>query len=206
MSRPPQDPDEAGEQRDTPPPRDEDPADRPEGHLTSRLRLRGDDDTLREHVREASAAAFRAVEESAPPGVRTRLRALRERIRSRRSLDTAWRMMVFTLGITFVVAGLVMFVIPGPGFATVILGLVILGSEFTWATRALNPVKDAARRAQEAALDPRRRRRNLILGAIGGVVLAGVLVWYLVTYGATVQPVMSWLQGLLAWLGGLWPW
>ncbi len=206
MSRPPNDPDEVGERPDTPPEPDEEPADPAQRHLSSRLRLRGDDDTLREHLREASAAAFRAVEESAPPGVRTRLRALRERIRKRRSLDTAWRMMVFTLGITFVVAGLIMFVIPGPGFATVILGLVILGSEFTWATRALNPVKDAARRAQEAALDPRRRRRNLILGAMAGVALAAVLVWYLARYGATVQPIMSWLQGVLAWLRGLWPW
>lgn len=173
------------------------------GDLAGRMRRSSDDETIREQLREASAAAFRRVGDSAPPGVRARLRAFRERIRSRRALDTVWRVMVFTIGITFVVAGLIMFVIPGPGFATVILGLVILGSEFTWATRALNPMKDAARRAQEAALDPRRRRRNLIVGAIAGVLVAIVALWYLTEYGPTIGPIMSWVDGVLDWVRGL---
>ena len=93
--------------------------------------------------------------------------------------------------------------IPGPGWATVILGLVVLASEFTWASRVLDPVKEAAHRASEAALDPRRRRRNLILGAIAGVLLGIGLLWYLTTYGMTIQPVFDLLNAILEWLRGL---
>ena len=110
---------------------------------------------------------------------------------------------MFALGVTLVVAGVIMFVIPGPGWATVILGLVVLASEFGWANRALTPVKDVARRASEAALDPRRRRRNLTLAAIGGVLLGIALVWYLVRYGLTLGPILALVDSIVAWFTGL---
>ncbi|MGB8020924.1 MAG: PGPGW domain-containing protein [Candidatus Nanopelagicales bacterium] len=166
---------------------------------TARASSAIEEETLRQHLREASGAAFRKVEQSAPPGVSARLRAFRERIRSRRSLDTAWRTGVFALGATLLVAGAVMMLIPGPGWATLILGLVVLGSEFTWATRALNPVKDAARKASAVALDPRRRRCNLIIGATLGVLAGLVLWWYLRTYGVTIDPIMAWINELTPW-------
>jgi len=127
------------------------------------------------------------------------MRALRERARSRRSLDTAWRMMVLALGVTLLAAGALMFVLPGPGFATVILGLVVLGSEFTWATRVLDPVREAARRASEAALDPRRRRRNLTLGAVAGVLVGIAAWWYLARYGLTFSPILNGVEDLVSW-------
>lgn len=164
---------------------------------TSRAARDLEEETLRRHLREASGAAFRRVEASAPPSIGGRLRALRERARSRRSLDTAWRMMVLALGVTLLAAGALMFVLPGPGFATLILGLVVLGSEFTWATRVLDPMREAARRASEAALDPRRRRRNLALGAVAGVVVGMVTWWYLARYGLTVTPILNWLEDLV---------
>lgn len=162
-----------------------------------------DDETLRQQIREASTAAYRRMEASAPPSVQARLRAFRERIRGRRTLDTAWRVGVLALGLTLVSAGVIMLVVPGPGFGALILGLVVLASEFTWATRVLDPVKEAARRAQEAALDPRRRRRNLIMGAVAGVVAGIVLWWYLQTYGLTLQPVWGLLDAIVAWFTGL---
>jgi uncharacterized protein (TIGR02611 family) len=132
-----------------------------------------------------------------------RMRLLRERARARRSLDTAWRMMVLALGLTLLGAGALMFVLPGPGFATVILGLVVLGSEFTWATRVLDPVREAARRASQAALDPRKRRRNLILGAVAGVLVGIAAWWYLARYGLTVGPILTWFEDLSEWFLGL---
>lgn len=131
------------------------------------------------------------------------MRAFRERIRSRRSLDTAWRMMVFTLGVTLLVLGVLMMVLPGPGWGALILGLVVLASEFTWATRVLDPVKEAAHRARKTALDPRRRTRNLILGGIAGFAVAVVLIWYLATYGLTLGPVLALLTAAKDWLAGL---
>ncbi len=166
-----------------------------EATITGRLRRIADEERLREQLKDASAAAYRRVEDHAPPAVRSRLQRFRERIRARRALDTVWRTMVFTLGATLLLAGLAMFLLPGPGFATVILALVVLGSEFTWATRALDPVKSAAKRASEAALDPRRRRRNLVLGAAAGVVAGLAAWWYLESYGLTVDPIVETARG-----------
>lgn len=160
-------------------------------------------ETRREHMRETSTEALRKVTAKAPPNLQERMRSFRERIRARRSLDTAWRIMVFAVGMTLVVAGAIMFLIPGPGWATLILGLVVLASEFTWANRVLDPVKTAARRASEAAMDPQRRRRNMILAGIAGVLIGIVVVWYLVRYGATIGPVMSLLQEIMNWFTGL---
>lgn len=179
-----------------------DPTDRDQPDTSPRSASVEDDDRFREQFREASTTAFRRVEATAP-GVAARIRAIRERVRKRRSLDTAWRMMVLALGLTLVAAGLVMFVLPGPGFGALILGLVVLASEFTWATRVLDPVKDAARRASEAAMDPRRRTRNLILGAIAGVAVAIALTWYLSTYGWTLQPMWDLVGAVVDWIRGL---
>jgi uncharacterized protein (TIGR02611 family) len=161
------------------------------------------DESFADHIKEASTAAFHKIEASAPPSVAVRLRRFREAVRRNRGLDTAWRVMVFALGVTLVVAGVIMFVIPGPGWATVILGLVVLASEFSWANRALTPVKDAAKRASDAALDPRKRRRNLTLAAIGGVLIGIVLVWYLANYGFTLGPILALVDSFLAWFTSL---
>jgi uncharacterized protein (TIGR02611 family) len=162
-----------------------------------------DDDGIADHIKEASTAAFHKIEAKAPPSVAVRLRRFREALRRNRGLDTAWRVMVFAIGVTLVIAGVIMFVIPGPGWATVILGLIVLASEFGWANRALTPVKDAAKRASDAALDPRKRRRNLTLAAIGGVLIGIVLVWYLATYGLTLGPILALVDSFMAWFTGL---
>ena len=161
------------------------------------------EENLRDQIKEASTAAFHRIEASAPPSVAVRLRRFRERLRRNRGLDTAWRVMVFALGVTLMVAGVIMFVIPGPGWATLILGLVVLASEFSWANRALTPVKGAARRASAAAMDPRKRRRNLTLAAIAGVLMGIALVWYLAAYGLTLQPIMDVVNAVLDWFTGL---
>jgi uncharacterized protein (TIGR02611 family) len=179
------------------------PADHQEPDKTTSTSTRDSDENLRQQLREASGVAFRKVEATAPESVSARLRRFREGLRSRWWLDTTWRILVLALGTTLVAAGLVMFVMPGPGFATVILGLVILGSEFTWATRVLHPVKGAAQRASQAALDPRRRKRNLVLGVIAGVILGLVVGWYLVAYGVTIDPIMSWIEAVMSWFRGI---
>ena len=51
----------------------------------------------------ASIQAMQA-EASAPPSVAARLRSFREALRRNRGLDTAWRVTVFALGVTLVVA------------------------------------------------------------------------------------------------------
>jgi uncharacterized protein (TIGR02611 family) len=44
---------------------------------------------------------------------------------------------VFLVGTTLLVAGAAMMVLPGPGIAVMLLGLVVLSAEFQWAKRTL---------------------------------------------------------------------
>ena len=44
---------------------------------------------------------------------------------------------VFLVGMTLLVAGAAMLVLPGPGIAVILLGLVVLSAEFKWAQQAL---------------------------------------------------------------------
>ena len=45
---------------------------------------------------------------------------------------------IFVVGVALLVAGAAMMVLPGPGIATVLLGLIVLAKEFSWARRALD--------------------------------------------------------------------
>jgi len=44
-------------------------------------------------------------------------------------------------GFALLVAGLVMLVVPGPGWLTIAAGLAVLAAEFVWARRALESIK-----------------------------------------------------------------
>jgi uncharacterized protein (TIGR02611 family) len=44
---------------------------------------------------------------------------------------------VFLVGTTLLIAGAAMLVLPGPGIAVILLGLVVLSAEFKWAQQAL---------------------------------------------------------------------
>jgi hypothetical protein len=48
---------------------------------------------------------------------------------------------VAAVGGTLVVVGLVLMVLPGPGIPLLILGLVVLATEFVWAERTVNLVR-----------------------------------------------------------------
>ncbi|MBI1379031.1 MAG: hypothetical protein GC157_16355 [Frankiales bacterium] len=75
---------------------------------------------------------------------------------------------VLLCGATLVVAGAAMLVLPGPGVAAVLLGLVVLGSEFAAADRLRARLQGAVRAGWSAAAGRRRRRRRAD-DASGGV-------------------------------------
>ena len=56
-------------------------------------------------------------------------------------------------------AGMVMLVTPGPGLLVIVAGLAILATQFAWAERALDKVKDRARSARDKASVRRADRR-----------------------------------------------
>lgn len=54
----------------------------------------------------------------------------------------AKRLVIFVIGMTVVLAGIAMIVLPGPAIVVIPLGLAILGTEFVWAQRLLKRVKE----------------------------------------------------------------
>jgi uncharacterized protein (TIGR02611 family) len=70
----------------------------------------------------------------------------RRRIKARRSVDHAYRMCVGILGALIVALGIATIPLPGPGWLTVIAGLFVLATEFTWAERLLEFTKKHVKR------------------------------------------------------------
>ncbi|HKQ01205.1 MAG TPA: PGPGW domain-containing protein, partial [Actinomycetes bacterium] len=52
---------------------------------------------------------------------------------------------VFLVGSALLVVGAAMLVLPGPGIAVILLGLVVLSAEFQWAKRVLAWARDRGR-------------------------------------------------------------
>ena len=57
---------------------------------------------------------------------------------------------VAIIGGTFVLVGIALLFLPGPGIAFIILGLAILATEFVWAETLLHKVKNGTSRAWQA--------------------------------------------------------
>ena len=58
---------------------------------------------------------------------------------------------VFLVGMTLLVAGAAMLVLPGPGIAVMLLGLVVLSAEFQWAQRVLAWARQRGRYLKDQA-------------------------------------------------------
>lgn len=63
------------------------------------------------------------------------------------------------VGGTVTTAGVVMLVTPGPGLVVIIAGLAILATQFAWAERALDKMKQRAIQARDKARDKAVVRR-----------------------------------------------
>jgi uncharacterized protein (TIGR02611 family) len=88
----------------------------------------------------------------------------------------AKRLMVFILGVAVVLAGVSMLVLPGPGVIVIILGLVILATEFAWAERVLDRTTATAAGAASRVTDNRNGRAALAASGIGMIVGGIILV------------------------------
>lgn len=73
------------------------------------------------------------------PSLRERVARTRWRrtLASRRPVDAGYRLGVGVVGALVVAFGVVTIPLPGPGWLTVIAGLVVLATEFLWAERLL---------------------------------------------------------------------
>jgi uncharacterized protein (TIGR02611 family) len=68
---------------------------------------------------------------------------------------------VTIVGFALLAAGAVMLITPGPGLVAILAGLAILGTQYSWAQRALQTTREKARKAvkQPRRFLPFRRRR-----------------------------------------------
>jgi uncharacterized protein (TIGR02611 family) len=95
-----------------------------------------------------------------------------------RAVHLTWQVGVFLVGVAIISAGIAMLVLPGPGWVAIFLGLAVLGTEFVWAQRVLHWSKKQATKAANKALDPKARRRNMILLIVGILLIAGGVAIY----------------------------
>ena len=69
------------------------------------------------------------------------------------------RVLYAAVGITILLAGLVMLITPGPALAVIPIGLFILALEFSWAESALERSLQQAETAKRKAAETTRSRR-----------------------------------------------
>jgi uncharacterized protein (TIGR02611 family) len=103
-------------------------------------------------------------------------------------LHLSWQVGVFAVGLGVVAVGIVLLPLPGPGWVIIFGGMAIWATEFVWAQLVLRWTKRKVTEAAQKALDPKVRRRNITLTAIGLVIVAGLAGIYLSTFGI----VMPW--------------
>lgn len=98
-----------------------------------------------------------------------------------------WHLFVITLGVIFLLAGVVMLVVPGPGALFIILGIFVLSTEYTWAKRAMGPIRTIMETASSWWQDPLLKKiRRQVIGSFVLLILA-VTGWYFYRYGATLD-------------------
>ncbi|MFJ2116276.1 MULTISPECIES: TIGR02611 family protein [unclassified Streptomyces] len=101
-------------------------------------------------------------------------------IKASRTLHLSWQVGVFVVGLAVVIGGVIMLPLPGPGWLVIFGGMAIWATEFVWAQLVLRWTRRKVTEATRKALDPKVRRRNIILTTVGLVivaVLAGIYLW-----------------------------
>lgn len=104
-------------------------------------------------------------------------------IKSSRALHLSWQVGVFVAGLAVVALGVVLLPLPGPGWLVIFAGMAIWATEFVWAQLVLRWTKRKVTEAAQHALDPKVRRRNIILTVVGLVIVAGFVGVYVWRFG-----------------------
>ena len=123
-----------------------------EHHLSDHHEL---DDKI-EHIAEEVVEDIEGAMEATLP-MHLRLQAWARR---RPATHAVWRAVVLVVGLAALMAGLVMLVLPGPGWLFIFIGLAILASEFAWAHWAYRPVKKGYDWTLEKAKEKAGRRNQ----------------------------------------------
>ena len=90
----------------------------------------------------------------------------------------AKRIGVEILGWTLVLLGLAALVLPGPGLVLLALGLVVLSTQYEWAERRLEPVKE---RAIKTASDGVETWPRIVLSTLGALTIVAIGVEWVIS-------------------------
>jgi uncharacterized protein (TIGR02611 family) len=95
-------------------------------------------------------------------------------------MSATTKLVVTLVGSAVLTAGLIMMVTPGPGLLGIVAGLAILATEWDWADRWLTAArrKRQEARAAAAAMDPRVRRRRILLTSGFVALVSAAIVAY----------------------------
>jgi uncharacterized protein (TIGR02611 family) len=67
------------------------------------------------------------------------------------TLRQAKRLVRIVVGFTLLIVGVLLLVLPGPGWVTIFFGLALLAAEFAWARKLLDRLKSAASDVKRSA-------------------------------------------------------
>jgi uncharacterized protein (TIGR02611 family) len=111
----------------------------------------------------------------------------RNSIRSNRALDATWRGVILIFGLTIVALGVFFLLFPGPGWAVIFFGLFVLATEYAWAQRMLNPVRQFSSQIARLIVSQefRAKRSKVILIATFVIVATAYAYW--AKWGATME-------------------
>ncbi len=131
-----------------------------------------------------------------PPGrprLRNRLHYTLEIIRANPTGAIALKVFVALLGALVVGVGIVLIPLPGPGWAIVILGLIIWAVEFVWARHLLQFTRSKLR-LWTSWIGRQSWPARLLIGAIGLAFVAAVLIATLrFSFGVTVSDLWQYI-------------
>ncbi|PVC90144.1 TIGR02611 family protein [Streptomyces sp. CS131] len=113
-------------------------------------------------------------------------------IRKSGLLRLGWQVGIFVAGLAVVGAGVAMLVLPGPGWLVIFGGMAIWATEFVWAQTVLRWTRRKVTAAAQRALDPKVRRRNIILATAGLVITAALIGIYVWKFGIIVPWKIKW--------------
>lgn len=112
---------------------------------------------------------------------------LKERKVSHRERHPVYRATFVLAGVTCLVAGAAMLVLPGPAFVVIPIGLALLALEFTWAETLLDRSLREAAKAQHKAAQTTALQR--VLAGVATVLAAAAFVAVAVMYDVPLLPV-----------------
>lgn len=137
------------------------------------------DDNLKDNLHDIGEEIIQDVEGAMESALPLHLR-MQAWARRRPVTHIFWRATILIIGVAVLCAGIAMLVLPGPGWAAIFLGLIILGSEFAWAHKLSQPIKRAfewgLERAKEKANSENKHRLKIIVSLILVVVVALAIV------------------------------